>query len=79
MIAAGWCCGALYDQALPSQAVDYRFELLCRSRRLNLRPGFNVDLTRLHHDLRGHSSSTEHSRENHGMDGRDKPGRDATY
>jgi hypothetical protein len=88
MIAAGWRRGFLYDQALPGEAVDYRLELPCRSGRLNVRPssiflhggnGFNVDLTSLHHDLRGYASSTERSRENHRMDGRGKPGRDASY
>jgi hypothetical protein len=88
MIAAGWRCGFLYDQALPSEAVNYRLELTCRSGRLNVRPssiffrgcnGFNVDLTSLHHHLRGYASSTERSRENHRMDGRGKPGRDANY
>jgi hypothetical protein len=75
------------DQALASQAVNYRLELPCRSGRFNVRPsaiflrgcnGFNVDLTSLHHDLRGYASSTERSRENHRTDGRDKPGRDAS-
>jgi hypothetical protein len=41
--------------------------------------GINVDLTSLHHDLREYASSTERSRENHHMDRRDKPGRDASY
>jgi hypothetical protein len=41
--------------------------------------GFQVDLTSLHHDLRGYASSTERWRENHRMDGRGKPGRDAIY
>jgi len=63
--------------------------LNCRtgSGRLNVRPssiflrgcnGFNADLTSLDHDLRGYASSTERSRENHRMDGWDKPGRDAS-
>jgi hypothetical protein len=88
MIAAGWRRGFLYAQALPGDAVDYRLELPCRSGRLNVRPssiflrscnGFQVDLTSLHHDLRGYASSTERWRENHRMDGRGKPGRDAIY
>ena len=79
MIAAGWRCGFLYDQAPPSEASTTGSKRRSGAGVSTFGSGFNVDLTSLHHDLRGYASSTERSREKHRMDGPSTPGRDAGY